>query len=745
MLRTHGHLVEHFSWPGAKSLIIKLLMAPVTATPLTAEQLHEVDAWIEAHLAEMPESVAAFLKLHRHYLTAGENLPQRFNEMLRQLRRALGITSSSERRRSGSPVSGIPAAKPGRPKTERERLEQQRDRSNRLGDWHEDLHDRHTRRAKRIDERLVKMKTEPAPPVSSQEDQPEPSSPASLQDIIDDTPLESIELTEEERAQNRARTREFVKRLEKGEQADPALMSATETLMPGGAAVTDEEVEYLAATLTPELADAMVVKTLNDQRVRYDVSVTVKPITLNVQKHVVVKDNGERTVVSASTDAYGPARYSVTWLTLATLAVLVGQFALPFNRLATLFSTAGKQFTAGGLSRMLHYVAQRLVPIYLELGEELSDSDILCGDDTSCRVIEVASYFKTAKSKRRKGAKNERPPPWDAYRTPAAAEASIEQCRQRQEQRQRQQADGARDVKRAKDEEPSLGMLIGRALEFESPRQDGTGGKQSLNTTVITGRSVADDPRSQIVFYRSHLGGFGNLLESVLRQRNSAARDVIVQADLSTTNLVKDPELMQRFDLKLIGCSAHARRPFALYEQEDQVYCPFMLHLFTGLAMHEQLLDEHGRNRENVLAVRQADSRRLWGDIKELATKLKAKWSKSTKLGTGARYILKHYDKLTAYLDDPRLQPTNNLQERMLRTEKLIESSSMFRLSLEGRFVLDIIRTILQTAVAARVPAHDYLVDVLRADADEIEQHPERFTPYAWGARRQTEEQTSEP
>jgi hypothetical protein len=51
-------------------------MAPVTATPLTAEQLHEVDAWIEAHLAEMPEPVAAFLKLHRHYLTAGENLPQ---------------------------------------------------------------------------------------------------------------------------------------------------------------------------------------------------------------------------------------------------------------------------------------------------------------------------------------------------------------------------------------------------------------------------------------------------------------------------------------------------------------------------------------------------------------------------------------------------------------------------------------------------------------------------------------------
>ena len=707
------------------------------ATPLSAEQRHEVDAWIAAQLTEAPESVAIFLTLHRHYLTAGQDLRRRFSETLAQLRRALGITSSSERRRSGSPLAAVPGAETGRAKTARERLEQARDRSHRLGDWHDELKMRHTRKVKRIEEKLAKMKEDPPPPVLAQGGKPaEPASPAPVLEVTEETPVEAIELTEEERAAARAEGVELADHLEMGEAPDPALRSVNETLMPGGAAVTDEEMAHLAATLPAELADAKVVKTLNDERVRYDVSVSVKPITLDVQKQVVVKENGERTVVSASTDPYGPPRYSVTWSTLATLAVLVGQFALPLNRLATLFSTAGKKFTAGGLSRMLHYVAERLVPIYLQLAEQLSDSDILSGDDTSCRVIEVASYFNKAKANKER----QRPPPWKAYRTPAASEASIEQCRQRQQERQRRRADGDRQANRSKDEEPSLGMLLGRMLAFESPRQDGTGGKQSLNTTVITGRGIAEDPQSLIVFYRSHLGGFGNLLESILVQRSPAARDVIVQADLSSTNLVRDPDLLQRFDLKLIGCSAHARRPFALYEHEDPLYCPFMLHLFTGLAMHEQLLDEYGRNRDNVLAVRQANSRRLWEDIKQLATKITAKWSKSTKLGAAARYILKHYDKLTAYLDDPRLQPTNNLQERMLRTEKLIESSSMFRLSLEGRFVLDIIRTILQTAVAARVPVHEYLVDVLRTDADDLEQHPERFTPHAWAARRKAEQ-----
>ena len=71
----------------------------------------------------------------------------------------------------------------------------------------------------------------------------------------------------------------------------------------------------------------------------------------------------------------------------------------------------------------------------------------------------------------------------------------------------------------------------------------------------------------------------------------------------------------------------------------------------------------------------------------------------------------------------------------MLRTEKLIEGSSMFRKSLEGRFALDVVRTVLQTAVAAGAPVHAYVESVLRADADEIAAHPERFTPRAWVSR----------
>jgi predicted DNA binding CopG/RHH family protein len=157
-----------------------------------------------------------------------------------------------------------------------------------------------------------------------------------------------------------------------------------------------------------------------------------------------------------------------------------------------------------------------------------------------------------------------------------------------------------------------------------------------------------------------------------------------------------------------------------------------MLQMFKGLFLHERGLDLFGRNADNVRAVRGVDCRELWQQIKELAEDMSEQWSRETKLGEAARYITRNYDKLTTYLDDPRLSLTNNFSERMLRLEKLIENSSLFRTSLEGRFALDIMRSVLQTAVAAGAPLQTYLLTVLRASPAEVAANPERFTPLAW-------------
>jgi hypothetical protein len=76
----------------------------------------------------------------------------------------------------------------------------------------------------------------------------------------------------------------------------------------------------------------------------------------------------------------------------------------------------------------------------------------------------------------------------------------------------------------------------------------------------------------------------------------------------------------------------------------------------------------------------------------------------------------------------------------MLRLEKLIEASSLFRTSLDGRFALDIMRFVLQTAVAARAPLQEYILNELRAPPAIVAAAPGLFTPREWAA---TNPQTS--
>jgi hypothetical protein len=705
-------------------------MAASATMELDIEQCREVAAWIEAHRDDLPEPVRKFLDFHRRYLAAGEGGPLRraFDTVWRELRRALHLTPSSEKRRSsGSPLAGLPGA----PATsEQATLEAQIARGCQLADWHRDLGTGHVKRVERLKKRLAKMSKER-------------KSEGAKQDLEEIPSLDDIELTEEERAETKAATGRFIEHLLTERRADPAMKSVSETLMPGCAVLVHEERASLPAVVPEDLADAQVVKTHHEERVRYGFSVTLTRIELDVEKKVVVDEDGERHVIAASTLGYGPPRYSVTWDALATLAVLTTQFALPFNRLGTLLSTPQKRFSAGALGRMLHYVAQRFTPIYLELARQLSGSDYLAGDDTSCRVLEVSSWFEEARAD--PAAAKGQKPPWSGYSTPRAAEESLRRCEELRRGRLRRREDGDRKAVRTSEETPSLGVLIGKRFPFESPRRNGDGPKEALHTTVVTGRSVTADPTSLVVFYRSHLGSCGNLFESLLKGRDPKRKDVVLQGDLSSSNLVTSEELLERFKIRFIGCSAHARRPFALYEDEDPVMCGAMLHQFLGIAIHEQQLDVFGRNPKNVLAVRQNESRELWEQIREFANDMAERWSKATNLGAGARYVINHFEQLTAYLDDPRLEPSNTPRERMLRTEKLIEGSSMFRKSLEGRFVLDVVRTILQTAVAAGAPAHEYLVSVLRTSEDEIAQHPERFTPRAWVAANAVAPPTASP
>ncbi len=512
---------------------------------------------------------------------------------------------------------------------------------------------------------------------------------------------EDIELTPEEIAESRAEARALIDRLKLSSgEGDPKFEGPHEAFMVGIAATVVESESAVSVT-KEALAERKVIKRFYEQRDRYGFDIKVDKITVDVEKVVVRSPDGGTSVISASLQDIGPPRYDVTWEFLVNMMIMVAQYAIPFNRLAAMISTENKAFTSGMLSKQFVYAAKKLVPLYLQTFRELSGAAILQGDDTSVRVTELTKYYKEKK----KG--EDISPPWAQYADQDKAKQYI-----------------ARNLR------CPLGVTIGATLPFVYPRRIDQSAKESLHTTVLSGRQVGDDPSSLVVFYRSHLGGLGNLLEELLKMRHAnLATEITVQSDLSTVNLIADQNINRRFRIDYAGCASHARRPFALYEADDPVDCERMLHMFKGPYMHEHLLDRFGRTEQSVNAVRQNDSRRDWNEIRDIARDMSTRWSSKTKLGSACQYIEKNFQKLTKYLDNPLLSLTNDFSERMLRLEKMIEASALFRTSLEGRFALDVVRTMVQTAIASSLDPKDYLLRVLKIDDAEIEKNPHLYTP----------------
>jgi hypothetical protein len=418
----------------------------------------------------------------------------------------------------------------------------------------------------------------------------------------------------------------------------------------------------------------------HDYPKRVDLKIVVTEIQYKVE---TVTDPETGKSVRASMADEGPENFQMTWGAIANLIKLHVGFAIPINRLVLIIGQP--EFSSSKICRVLHYVAMNLMFVYLYLAEEIADSAILSGDDTTTKVIDVT------------------------------------------------------------EEKPdSLAHEIDERLGFVSKRADGTGDKKAINVSLLVGKPEAD-PRSTIRFFRSHVGSVGNLLNRLLEWRSPKAGPVIFQGDLSPANL-PSPELQERFRLAVAGCGAHARRPFWRFRNDDPSLCFYMLRGFLMLTQIEHRIDAIGRTRANVLKLRGRYALWIWramknrciaavtGDAPSAGTYPNGItpniWPPTTDLNAAAMYVINHFEELTLYLEHPALQYTNNSSERALRIEKCMLSGSKFRKTKNGRAVLDILRTINATCTAARLDITDYLRYVFK-HLDELHDHPEKFTPYA--------------
>ena len=488
------------------------------------------------------------------------------------------------------------------------------------------------------------------------------------------------------------------------QEPSPELVQPAESMFTE--ALSDTEAASRAERMNRE-RDFIVKKGLHstyDNVTRVDLEVRITKLDLRVES---LTDPTTGRHARANLDHVGPAGFQLTWKAMANLIKMVVGFAIPINRVALMLGSP--HFTPAKIYRVLEFAARLALPIYLYLAEALAEASILSGDDSPTRVIVTSDP----------------PPKPDTART------------------------SEKVISRVKP--PPLHKLVDVALGWQQPLAKGDGVKTRLNISLIMGKTVATEPSSTIAFFRTHFGDVGNVLTKILEHRKPSAGSVIIQGDLSSANM-PSPKIREKFAVKMVGCAAHARRPFWRWREDDQELCYYMLRCFLVLAEIEEMIDQRGRTKETTLELRRKYGRWVWDAIRNRATAAMTgvsptpgclprihetepfRWPPDSKLYKACAYIVKNFAELTAYLEDPRLEITNNRRERGLRAEQAMLVSSKFRRTRNGRAVLDILRTINATCTMAKIDIGEYLQHLYVARGD-LEANPHLYTPFALAAK----------
>ncbi|CAH2605870.1 transposase (plasmid) [Rhodovastum atsumiense] len=168
----------------------------------------------------------------------------------------------------------------------------------------------------------------------------------------------------------------------------------------------------------------------------------------------------------------------------------------------------------------------------------------------------------------------------------------------------------------------------------------------------------------------------------------------------------------RRGKIRLAFCLAHARRKFVAVHKTTQstAAAEILVEIAAIYAIEKRI---RGGTADQRLAVRQAESKPLMAALKRRLTELLAEISVKSTLAAAIRYTLRHWDGLTLFLEDGRVEADSNTVERSMRIIGQGRHSSLFAGSERGGRTWAILTSLLNTCRLNDVDPLTWLTDVL--------------------------------
>jgi transposase len=170
--------------------------------------------------------------------------------------------------------------------------------------------------------------------------------------------------------------------------------------------------------------------------------------------------------------------------------------------------------------------------------------------------------------------------------------------------------------------------------------------------------------------------------------------------------------LAEKGDVSLAFCWAHLRRRF--YERFVSEASPIAAEALQRIAaLYRIETDIRGRGPDERRAVRQERSGPLIVALHAWLCDRLALISQKSKLAEVIRYGLSHWDGLTRFLDDGRIEIDSNTVERSIRPITLNRKNALFAGSDGGGENWAVIASLIETCKLGSVDPQAYLADVL--------------------------------
>jgi transposase len=168
-------------------------------------------------------------------------------------------------------------------------------------------------------------------------------------------------------------------------------------------------------------------------------------------------------------------------------------------------------------------------------------------------------------------------------------------------------------------------------------------------------------------------------------------------------------DLINRENIKMVFCHAHARRYFdRIYKanRKKATESKQALVFYRKLYEIERHIKENEYSETQCYDYRQTDAKPLLADHKKWLDALSLRASPKGPLGKAVRYSIKHWEQLTAYLEDGRLEIDNNATERDIKPFVMARKNFLFSATPDGA---DSLGVHFGLVITARHHGHDPL------------------------------------